>query len=210
MKGLFGLGLFGNDDDDLKNETSESQQDGMTNQNDQSLQDNMADLSGQSQQINMTSQSDQSQGTNQTYGTNQNDQTNTTADSATIQLRQEELDINKSRVPTGEVILSKEVIEEQKNVEVPIVHEEVVIERKSLNNEDCSSPITSGETIHIPVTEEQVQVGKHTVVTGEVSAYKREVEQTQQVNETVRREEARIDRTGNAALVENENDQNLK
>lgn len=206
MKGLFGLGLF-DDDNDLKNENDESQQDTMTNQSYQSQQDNMADLSGQSQQVNMTSQSDQAQ---QDTGTNQNDQTNTTADSATIQLRQEELDINKNRVPTGEVILSKEVIEEQKNVEVPVVHEEVVIERRTLNNEDSSSPITSGETIRIPVTEEQVQVGKHTVVTEEISAYKREVEQTQQINETVRKEEAKIDKTGHPTLVDNGNEQNFK
>jgi uncharacterized protein (TIGR02271 family) len=132
----------------------------------------------------------------------------------TLQLRKEELDINKNKIQTGEVILSKEVVEEQQSVNVPVTHEEVVIERRTLNNQPTDSQITSSssdssswdsscdsETIRIPVTEEKVEVGKHTVVTEEISAHKRDVEATQKVEQTLRREEAKVDKNGNPIIT---------
>ncbi|HWO98062.1 MAG TPA: YsnF/AvaK domain-containing protein [Bacillus sp. (in: firmicutes)] len=127
-----------------------------------------------------------------------------TVDDGKLLLRQEELDISKDRVETGEVVLSKEVVEEQKTVDVPVTHEEVVIERRAIDHESSDAPIGAEETIHIPVSEERVEVGKHTVVTGEVSAYKREVEETRHVEETLRREEARVNTTGDAHVVNDE------
>jgi uncharacterized protein (TIGR02271 family) len=127
-----------------------------------------------------------------------------------VLLRKEELDVAKNRVNIGNVELSKEIVEEQKVVDVPVVHEEVVIERRAINNEASDSPIIDEhETIHVPVSEERIEVGKHTVVTGEVSVSKREVEETKQVRETLKREEARVVKDGDANLVENETNRNL-
>lgn len=126
-----------------------------------------------------------------------------TMDNAKLLLREEELDIAKDKIQTGEVILNKEVIEEQKTVNVPVTHEEVIIERKAIN-EHSDEPIGTGETIHIPVSEERVEVGKHTVVTGEVSAHKREIEETRQIDETIRREEARVTTEGHPNVVSDE------
>lgn len=141
------------------------------------------------------------------------------AKAGTLELRKEELDINKNKVQTGEVTLSKDVIEEQQTVNVPVTHEEVVIERRTLNSQPTDSQISSSssssadsdstwandnsntETIRIPLTEEHVEVDKHTVVTGEVTAYKRDVERTEKVEETVKREEARVNKTGDATIV---------
>jgi len=125
-------------------------------------------------------------------------------DSSKLQLRKEELDIAKNRVEIGNVEIGKEIIEEQKVVDVPVTHEEVVIERKVLGNEPSDSPIGQGETIRIPVSEERVQVGKHTIVAGEVAAYKREVEGTNQVKETLKREEARVNKQGDPNIVADE------
>lgn len=130
----------------------------------------------------------------------QNERTETD-DSGKLRLHKEELDIDKREVETGEVLLSKDVVEELKSVEVPVTHEEVVIERTALNNEPSDSPISSGETIRIPVSEEKIEVGKHTVVTGEVSAHKREVEEIHQVDETLKREEARIEQNGDVKIT---------
>jgi uncharacterized protein (TIGR02271 family) len=121
---------------------------------------------------------------------------------ANIRLRKEELDITKNRVQKGEVEFGKEIIEEQKSVDVPVTREEIVIERKSLNNEASDSPITAEETIRIPVSEEIVNVDKHTVVTGEISAHKRDIEDTRHIDETLKREEARINKTGNPDIVD--------
>jgi uncharacterized protein (TIGR02271 family) len=119
----------------------------------------------------------------------------------TLQLREERLDVNKTRSQAGEVTLSKDVIEEERTIDVPLTHEEVVIERKSFNNEHSDSPITSGETISIPVSEEHVNVDKHTVLTGEISAHKHDVEETKHIEETVKKEKASIDSTGAAKII---------
>lgn len=124
-------------------------------------------------------------------------------------LRQEELDIAKNRVQIGQVELSKEIVEEQKEVDVPVTHEEVVIERRAIERHPSDSPIAEEEAIRIPVTEERVEVGKHTVVTGEISAYKREVGETKKVVETLKKEEARVHKDGDPNIVGNDGDYTL-
>lgn len=126
----------------------------------------------------------------------------TNDENAKLLLRKEELNIDKNRVQTGEVEFGKEIIEEQKTVDVPVTREEVVIERRTLNNEQSDSPITGEETIRIPVSEERVEVDKRTVVTGEVSAHKHSIEDTKHIDETLRREEARINKVGNPTVVD--------
>lgn len=137
------------------------------------------------------------------FGTKDNDMNNKneTKSDGKLELRQEELDISKNKVQSGEVTLSKDIIEEEKTVDVPVMHEEVVIERKALDHEPSDTPITSGETIRIPVSEEKVEVGKHTVLTGEVTAHIRRVDDTKTVKETLKKEEAHIDRDGDTNIV---------
>ncbi len=118
-----------------------------------------------------------------------------------LRLREERLNIDKQAVQTGQVGLHKEVISEQKNIDVPVTHEEVYVERRAVTDQvDDATPIGEGETINIPVSAEQVNVSKDTVTTGEVGIGKRVVEGTQRVSDTVRREEARIDQTGNVPI----------
>lgn len=100
------------------------------------------------------------------FGKDDDTRKDTADDNAKLRLRKEELDIDKNKVQKGEVELGKEIIEEHKSVDVPVTREEVVIERKSLDNEASDSPITDEENIRIPVAEEKVDVGKHTVITG--------------------------------------------
>lgn len=124
-------------------------------------------------------------------------------DEGKLTLRKEELDINKNKVKKGEVELSKEIIEEQKTVDVPVTREEVIIERKAIDNKTSDEPVSNEKTISIPVSEEQVNVNKHTVVTGEISAHKREVEEKRKINEKLKREEAHINTNGDAKIVDN-------
>ncbi|MEH7110252.1 YsnF/AvaK domain-containing protein [Bacillus sp. JJ1764] len=119
----------------------------------------------------------------------------------TLKLHKEELDITKNNIDAGEVVLSKDVVEEQKTVDVPVMHEEVVIKRTPINNERSDGSISSEETIHIPVTQEQVEVNKYTVTTEEISASKRQVQENQQVQETLKHEEAHVNTTGSVDLI---------
>jgi len=115
----------------------------------------------------------------------------------TLQLREEELVANKERVETGHVQVGKEVVTEQRTLDVPVTHEEVTIERRPVDRRPSDSPIDDhGQTLEIPVREERVDLDKRTVVYEEVEVGKREVQDTQQVSGTVDREEARIENEG--------------
>jgi uncharacterized protein (TIGR02271 family) len=117
-----------------------------------------------------------------------------------IQLREEQLRANKQSVETGAVGLRKEVVSEQQSFDVPVNREEVVIERHAASGQPSDTPIGEGETYRVPVREEQVTVDKQAVVREEVSLGKRQVQDSQQVSDTVRREEARVERQGDVNI----------
>jgi len=113
-----------------------------------------------------------------------------------IKLREEQLRANKQSVETGAVGLRKDVVSEQQSFDVPVNREEVVIERHAASGQPSDTPIGEGETYRVPVREEQVTVDKQPVVREEVSLGKRQVQDSQRVSDTVRREEARVERQG--------------
>jgi uncharacterized protein (TIGR02271 family) len=115
----------------------------------------------------------------------------------TLQLREEELRATKRPVEAGEVEIRKEVVTEQQTIEVPVTREEAVIERRPVSPTEAgrvdAGEIGEDETIRVPLREEQVTVEKTPVVTEEVEIGKRTVQETQQVSDTVRREEAVVE-----------------
>jgi len=114
-----------------------------------------------------------------------------------IQLLGEVLNVHKERVQRGEVRLRKEVITENKTVDVPVTREELVIERRAGAGQPTSERIGTGEKeIRVPLSEEIVSVDKKPVVNEEVRVGKKQVQDTTRVSEAVRREELRTDRTG--------------
>jgi uncharacterized protein (TIGR02271 family) len=148
-----------------------------------------------------TTESENSQTNMSNQGNDTGSSTQDTQTDGSLQLHKEELDITKNNVDAGQVVISKDVVEEQKTVDVPVMHEEVVIKRTPLNNQSSDGSSISQETITIPVTQEQVEVNKYTIATEEISASKRQVEETQQVQETLRHEEAHVDTTGSVDIV---------
>jgi len=116
----------------------------------------------------------------------------------TIQVKEEQLHAEKRPVETGEVRVRKEVHTETKTLEVPVQHEEVVIERTPVHGRAAASDavIREGEEIRIPVREEQVDVTKNAVVTEEVKVGKRVVQDTERVSGQVRKEEVHVEQTG--------------
>lgn len=124
------------------------------------------------------------------------------ADDASMTLRKEDLDIAKDRMRAGEVAMSKDIVEEHKIVDVPVSHEEVVIERKAFNEQsDRAIDPKDHDMIHIPLSKEEVRVGKHTEVIGEVTAHKRAVEETRHVDEVLMREEGHVDYDGDPRFI---------
>ena len=113
-----------------------------------------------------------------------------------IELREEELRATKQQVQAGEVRVRKDVVTEDKTLEVPVTREEVVIERHPATGRAAAGSIEEGEEIRVPLTEEEVRVEKRPVVKEEISVGKRKVQETEVVRDKVRREEARIEESG--------------
>jgi len=128
----------------------------------------------------------------------------TDSDQERIALREEELEVGKERVKAGEVRVRKEVVTEQRQVDVPVTREEVVIERHPVSGDAervaSAGDIGDDEEIRVPLTEEEIRVEKRPVVKEEVTLGKRKVTETERVNETLRREEARVETEGDAAV----------
>ncbi|MFC0559455.1 YsnF/AvaK domain-containing protein [Halalkalibacter alkalisediminis] len=114
-----------------------------------------------------------------------------------LQLKEEQLDIKKERIQTGEVKVHREVVEEEKTFKVPIRREEMVIEAGD------------EEEIRIPLKEEEIKFSKHPVKLNEVSISKREIEEVEQVRASVKKETAHVEVEGDADVVK-EDDEKLQ
>jgi uncharacterized protein (TIGR02271 family) len=112
-----------------------------------------------------------------------------------VELREEELRARTEQVQTGEARVAKDVVEEERTIEVPRTREDVTIERRPVEGRPrASGGVGSGEEVRVPLHEDQVTVEKEPVVREEVEIKKEQVEDTERVQETVRREEPRIER----------------
>jgi uncharacterized protein (TIGR02271 family) len=113
-----------------------------------------------------------------------------------VQLREEQLDVRKKRVQIGEVQLRKEIVEELRTIQVPVIREEVYVERRPvIDGQYDGGPLTENEIIRIPITEERIEVTKRPVVVEEVVVGKRKFQETKEMKDTVRKEEARIEQS---------------
>jgi len=123
-------------------------------------------------------------------------------DRESIELREEELRASKERVKAGEVRVRKEVVTDKKTIDVPVTREEVVVERHAVSGRPASGDVGKEDEIRVPLTEEKVRVEKTPVVKEEITLGKRQVQDTERVQDTVRREEARIEETGEGRVRE--------
>jgi len=117
-----------------------------------------------------------------------------------IELREEELQATKHEVKAGEVRVRKDVVTEERTIDVPVTREEVIIERHPASGRSTTGSIKEGEEIRVPITEEEVRVEKRPVVKEEITVGKRKVQDTETVRDTVRREEARIEESGTSRV----------
>jgi uncharacterized protein (TIGR02271 family) len=98
----------------------------------------------------------------------------------------------------GEVVVTKNVVEDVKTIEVPIRREEVHVERRpvtdgSTRDDYSTDGAFSSERISVPVMEEDVEVRKVARPVEEIEITKTASQDTQRVEETVRREEFDVD-----------------
>jgi stress response protein YsnF len=64
------------------------------------------------------------------------------AEDAHLDLREEEMDIEKYRVDTGDVTLHKDIVEAEQSVDLPVFHDQVVIKQRAVDHKPSDEPIT--------------------------------------------------------------------
>jgi uncharacterized protein (TIGR02271 family) len=127
-----------------------------------------------------------------------------------ICLHEEQLAVTKERVQVGEVQLRKEIVEEQRTILVPLVREEIYVERRPVVDGTFDATLMAeNEMIRVPIIEERIQVTKRPIVVEEVIIGKRKIQETQQVQDTIRKEEAHIERLAVPSVSETINTTNI-
>jgi uncharacterized protein (TIGR02271 family) len=123
--------------------------------------------------------------------------TETDRERVSVPVVEEELEVDKHAVQRGSVRVHKDVVEDVQTVNVPLREEEVVVERHPVDRAIAADAIPADafeETdIEIPLRGEEVDVSKRAIVREEVDIAKTARERTEQVNDTVRREEVHVD-----------------
>ena len=124
---------------------------------------------------------------------------NLDGDTQTIQVHEEELQAQKTARSAGDVTITKDVVEETKTIEVPVMREEVRVERRAASDTTPSDHADAfdGDTITIPVMEEQVEVSKVARAVEEIEVSKVQTQDTETVSDTVRKERVDIDDSSN-------------
>lgn len=112
-------------------------------------------------------------------------------------LAEEELDLYKNRVSAGSVDVHKRVETRHVRESVPVMHEEVTVERRAVDNPDAPTEVRyEGDTMIVPIVEEELVVQKRTVVREELVIRRKQVEREQVVEADLRRERVDVDGPG--------------
>jgi uncharacterized protein (TIGR02271 family) len=107
-----------------------------------------------------------------------------------VTLSEERLQVDRRRRPHERVRLRKYVVTEYVTVRVPVKREEVSLERIPID-EDDGEPAEGPELVLM--TEEPV-IEKHVVARERVRLHKDEITAEREVTETIRREQAEVER----------------
>jgi uncharacterized protein (TIGR02271 family) len=113
-------------------------------------------------------------------------------DELRVQRSEEELAAGTREREAGQLKVRKRVRTDRETIEVPTRHEEVTVERVPVEGEASEAQIGEDE-VSVPVTEEEVVVEKRPVAKEEVRIRKDVVEDTEVVEEDVRREEVEVE-----------------
>lgn len=115
-----------------------------------------------------------------------------------IPVIQEEVIVEKQVVESGKVRISKRISEREELIDVPLLREEVTVERVPRNLfVESAPPIRhEGDTMIIPVVEEQVVIQKRLVLVEELRVRRQIIEDHKPQPVKLLREEVEIKRSG--------------
>jgi uncharacterized protein (TIGR02271 family) len=132
---------------------------------------------------------------------------------AAIPLVEERVSIKKREVETGRYRIRVAVEERQESVPVDLAHDEVEIERvpRNVALTEVPSVRLEGSTTIIPVVEEVVVVEKKLVLVEEIHVRRRTTSRTENIDVTVRAEQAIVEQEppGAGAAAERRSDEEV-
>ncbi len=115
-----------------------------------------------------------------------------------ITLSEEELAIGKRQRAAGEVEINKRVETEHVSESVPVMRDEVTVERRPISGDEAvrAEGAFQEEHIRVPLTEEEVVAEKRSVAAEEIVVRKHQVQDEQTIEADLRRERAEVHKTG--------------
>jgi uncharacterized protein (TIGR02271 family) len=118
----------------------------------------------------------------------------TDRDTLSVPVHEEELTATTREVERGAVRVSKDVVEEERELDVPVTEEHVDVSRRRVDRDAGVGDQAFEEgTIEVPLRGEEVDVEKRARVVEEVDINKTAEQRTERVGDKVRREEVRIE-----------------
>ena len=116
----------------------------------------------------------------------------------TVPLIEERLNVSKKTSAT-QYTITKEPVTEKKTIEIPVTHEEIIVEKRPPKDSSSSSsvqgPVKSKTEIKIPLMREEAEVTKEPFVKEEVAVKKKPVTETRTVSDTVTKERIKMSGT---------------
>ena len=115
-------------------------------------------------------------------------------DRLVVPVHEEELVATKREREAGEVTITKNIVEEQRTLEVPITEERVQVTRRVVDRVgDGDEMAFREETIEVPLTTQEVDLEKRVRVSEEIEIDREAVQTSQSVTGTVRKEIVDVD-----------------
>lgn len=113
-----------------------------------------------------------------------------------VPISEEEVKVGKREVEHGAAQIRKEVRTERVNTPVDLKREELVVERVEAGEGNVPEDAFREGEVRIPLKEEEAVIQKEAKVVGEVRVGKKEETRRENVSETVRKEDVKVDQEG--------------
>jgi uncharacterized protein (TIGR02271 family) len=127
-------------------------------------------------------------------------------DSMKIDVHEEELSATKTMREAGDIRINKHVVAEEQTLDVPVTEERVNVTRRTVDRDaGTGEQFFQEESINVPLRTEEVNLEKRTRVAEEIDIDKEQVQRTERVAGTVRKEVVDVDESTSDASRRNRN-----
>lgn len=137
--------------------------------------------------INNSSEIKKTNQTPKSLSTKQN-----TCENVIFEIKEEQLDISKQWMQTGDVNVYREILMIKKTFTIEVEREELVIENTVLNAQSSNHRNINAGIIRIPLSEENIEFTKHKIALEDVSIYRQKIEDIKNIEATLKKEKLKV------------------